>query len=414
MSVAAETVEVVALDAAGDGRDAAGGRHPGTLPGERLDGTGRVVRAAPERAAPPCPHAADCGGCTLQHASDAFVTAWKRERVVGALAAQGIEAPVEATLTVPARSRRRVALGARRTKSGATIGYRVQGSERIVPVAVCPVATPAIEAAIPRLVPLVERLASRKGTLRLTLAEAPAGLDLAVEGARRPPESPRERARHDGDLAMLAHDLGLARLAVDGEVVVMREPPVQPVGPARVLPPPGGFLQPTAEGARWLAAMVVEAVEASPVAPRRVADLFAGIGTFALPLARRARVAAFELDDAAVAAMTRGWREAAATAGLHRLDAGRRDLWRRPLTAEELSRFDAVVLDPPFAGAEAQARAIAASGVASVVSVSCNPASFARDARLMVEGGYRLERVRPVDQFRWSGHVEVVGVLRWG
>ncbi|MEM6488379.1 MAG: RsmD family RNA methyltransferase [Pseudomonadota bacterium] len=273
-----------------------------------------------------------------------------------------------------------------------------------MPVERCPVAVPAIEAALPRLAPLVMALASRKGALRLTLTAAAAGLDLAVEGAK-PLDGPL-RAR----LPAMARAAGVVRLAVAGDTVVEAAPPTHRLGAARVLPPPGAFLQPTLEGAAALTAAVVEALAPSLGRGARVADLFAGIGTFALPLAGHAAVHAVEVDGGALAALDRGWRGAAGQ-GLSRITTERRNLMRRPLLADELAPFDAVVIDPPYAGAETQARALAASTVPRIASVSCNPASFARDAAILAAGGYRLAWVQPVDQFFWSAHVEVVGAF---
>ncbi|MEL6265123.1 MAG: class I SAM-dependent RNA methyltransferase, partial [Pseudomonadota bacterium] len=366
---------------------------------------------------------ATCGGCTLQHAAAPLVAAFKTERVASALAAQslaaqsltaqGLDAPVRPILTVPERSRRRIALGARRLRNGTLIGYRQRGSDQIVAVTDCPVATPALTAAIPRLAPLVTALASRKGMLRITLTEAEGGIDAAVEGAR-PPDGPTA-AR----LPAMAAEAGLARLAVlavtdgsgAGEITITHRPPAQTLGAARVVPPPGAFLQPTREGTAHLLDAIREAL--GPIdRARRIADLFAGCGTFALPLSAMAQVHAVELDGPSLEALAAGWRAAAPTAGLARLTTERRNLFRRPLVAEELRPFAAIVIDPPFAGAEAQMRALAASAVPRIAAVSCNPVSFARDAAILAAGGYVLDWVQPVDQFRWSGHVEIVAALR--
>ncbi|MEL6768683.1 MAG: class I SAM-dependent RNA methyltransferase, partial [Pseudomonadota bacterium] len=206
---------------------------------------------------------------------------------------------------------------------------------------------------------------------------------------------------------------GLARLSVEGEPVVTRAAPVERLGRADVLLPPGGFLQPSAEGAAALTALVCDALDLDSLRPRRkglprVADLFAGIGTFALPLAERADVDAYELEAPALDALERGWRGAGLPG---RIGSHRRNLFHRPLVGPELEPYDAVAIDPPRAGARAQAAALAASGVARIASVSCSPATFARDAKLLVDGGYRLLWVAPVDQFRWSPHLELVGAF---
>ena len=375
---------------------------PFTLPGERVSGVVaegvlvslEVLEAAPERVAPPCRHFGTCGGCALQHASDGFLAAWKREVVLRALAARGLAAELPPVAVSPPRSRRRAVFAGRRTKKATLVGFHGRRSDQIVDVTECHLVRPELMAARPALAALVRSGASRSGALRLTVTASGSGLDVGVEGGK-----PLDAALR-GTLAGLAEEHDLARLAWDGEPVAVRRPPFQMMGRARVVPPPGAFLQATAEGEAALVAAVRETVGDAGW----VADLFAGCGTFALPLAERAEVHAVEGDAAMLAALDAGWRGAA---GLKRVTTEARDLFRRPLLAGELKRFEVVVLDPPRAGAEAQARALAGSGVARVAMVSCNPVSFARDAAILVDGGYRLERVQVVDQFRWSGHVEL-------
>jgi 23S rRNA (uracil1939-C5)-methyltransferase len=296
-------------------------------------------------------------------------------------------------LTSPPMSRRRAVFAGRRTRNAALVGFHARRSEVVVPVDGCRLVRPEILAARPALARLTGLVASRSAALRLTVTSGPAGLDVAGAGGR--PLDPALR----GALAADAEAADLARLTWDGETVALRRPPVQALGTAQVVPPPGAFLQATAEGEAALVAAVLEAVGGA----RRVADLFAGCGTFALPLAATAEVLAVEGDPAMVAALAAGWRQAP---GLRRVVAAARDLFRRPLLPPELKGLEAVVIDPPRAGAEAQTRALAASGVARVAAVSCDPASFARDARLLVDAGFRLDWVQPVDQFSWSGHVE--------
>ena len=253
--------------------------------------------------------------------------------------------------------------------------------------------TPAITAALPALARLTRVAASRTGTLALTVTDGPAGLDVDVTGA------------HDLDpdlrraLAAFAETEDLARLACGREAVATRRPPFQRMGDARVVPPPGAFLQATAEGERAL----VAAVRAAVGGARRVADLFAGCGTFTLPLSAGAEVLAVEGDAAMPAALAAAQRPP----GLRPVRTETRDLFRRPLLATDLAGFEGVVIDPPRAGAEAQSRELARSDVPVIAAVSCDPATFARDAAILAAGGYRLDWVQPVDQFRWSGHVEL-------
>jgi 23S rRNA (uracil1939-C5)-methyltransferase len=375
---------------------------PRCLPGETVEGevvgtrldAPRIVKPSSERVRAPCPHYKSCGGCALQHASDDFVSRWKQEIVRAALAARGITANPAGIETSSPRSRRRAVLSARRTKAGPLIGFHAPRSDAITRVPGCELLHPDLMKAIPALEALVETGASRKGALRLSVTLSQAGPDVSISGGK-----PLDRILAS-DLARIADEAGLARLTWDDETVALVAAPVQAFGNAMVTPPPGAFLQATAEGE---AALLREARRAvGPAA--RVLDLFAGCGTFALPLAEGSEVHAVEGDAAMLACLDAGWRGAA---GLKRVTTETRDLFRRPLVAEELNRFDAIVIDPPRAGAEAQMTEIAASNVSRVASVSCNPVTFARDSRLLLDAGYRLERLVVVDQFRWSTHVEI-------
>ncbi|WP_128255021.1 class I SAM-dependent RNA methyltransferase [Falsirhodobacter deserti] len=375
---------------------------PRVLPGEVVEGevTGdrmaapSIITPSADRVKAPCVHYRTCGGCSLQHASDDFVARWKREVVVTALAGQGLQAPVGEVQTSPARTRRRATLHGRRTKNGVLLGFHARGSDTLVAVPHCLLLTPSLKAAFPALEALVKLGGSRSTELALTVTDSLGGPDVAVKGGK-----PLEPLLH-GDLAALAEGFGLARLTWDDEVVALRTPPAQNFGPARVSSPSGAFLQATAEGEAALVAFVRASVRGA----KKVADLFAGSGTFALPLAQEAEVHAVEGDAAMTAALDRGWRDAQ---GLKRVTTEARDLFRRPLEADELKGFDAVVIDPPRAGAEAQVKALGRSNVPLVAMVSCNPVTFARDARILITAGYKLDAVAVVDQFRWSTHVEL-------
>jgi 23S rRNA (uracil1939-C5)-methyltransferase len=368
-------------------------RLPFALPGERWQigpGEPLLLEPSPERVAPPCRHFGACGGCALQHASDAFLAAWKAGTIARALLARGLEAPLRPTLTSPPRSRRRAVLAGRRTRKAVTLGFHARRSEALVDIAECHVLRPEIVAAKPALQRLAALGATRSAELRLTVTLGPAGLDVDAAGGRRLDAELASR------LAATAEAADLARLAWDGEPVALRRPPFQAFGSARVVPPPGAFLPATAHGEAALLAAVREATAGAT----RIVDLFAGCGTFALPLAAAAEVRAVEADAAMLAALAAGWRQAP---GLRRVETEARDLFRRPLVAAELARFDAAVIDPPRAGAEAQTRELARSRLARIAAVSCDPATFARDASLLAAAGFRLDWVQPVDQFRWSG-----------
>ena len=385
----------------GDGVAAGPVYLPLTLPGETVEadlagdrGTNiRILTPSPDRVSPPCRHFRSCGGCSVQHATEGLVAQWKQNQVRAALAAQGLVAPIAALHTSPPASRRRAVLAGRRTKAGHIVGFHGRGSGTLTEIPDCRLLRPELIAALPALGAVVALAASRKSELALALTLTETGLDLEIAEAK--PFDPRS-------LPQLLMALGpdFARLTWNGEVVAEPRVPLVRLGSALVPLPPGAFLQATAEGE----AALVAAVRATVGPARRIADLFAGLGTFALPLAETAAVRAVEADAAMLAALDRGWRD---TPGLRRVETERRDLFRRPLDAAELKDFDAVVLDPPRAGAEAQVAALATSAVPVIAYASCNPASFARDARVLVAAGYRLDRIEVIDQFRWSPHVEL-------
>jgi 23S rRNA (uracil1939-C5)-methyltransferase len=379
---------------------------PRTLPGEVVEGeisqgrmvAPRIVTPSAERIAAPCKHYKTCGGCALQHAREGFVTAWKEGVIRQALAAQGLDAEFRAPHVSPLHSRRRATFSGRRLKKGALVGFHARASDTVTPVPDCLILRPELTAALPMLEDLVTLAGSRKGEMALSLTVSEVGLDLSVTSGK-PLDGPLQAT-----LGQWAGMNGLARLAWEGEVIAQAAPPVQSFGRAKVASPPGAFLQATADAQAALQAAVAKAVGDAP----RIADLFAGCGTFALPLAEQAEVHAVESVAQMLAALDHGWRHAA---GLKRVTHETRDLFRNPLLPEDLARFDAVVIDPPRAGAEAQARALAESNVSCIAAVSCNPVTFARDAKILCDGGYRLQWVQMVDQFRFSPHVELAAAF---
>ena len=376
---------------------------PLALPGEVVEGTPqgqqladmRVITPSPSRVAPPCRHFKSCGGCQLQHASDAFVAEWKVDVVRRALQAQAIEAQFLPIHTSPPRSRRRMGISARRTKKGALAGFHGRASGVIVEIPECQLIDPALQPAFDVAQRLAVLGASRKAELAVQATLTRHGLDLAATGGK-PLDGPLRVA-----LAQLAKQCKLARLSWDGEVVATRLPPLQRMGPANVAPPPGAFLQATAAGEQALVHAVSDMVQGAA----RVADLFSGCGTFALPLAQTAAVHAVEGDAEMLKALDRAWRE---TPGLKRITTEARDLFRRPLMPDELRGVDAVVIDPPRAGAQAQVAQLALASIGKIAFVSCNPVTFARDAKLLLDAGWRLGPVQVIDQFRWSAHIELV------
>ncbi|MDR7036274.1 23S rRNA (uracil1939-C5)-methyltransferase [Methylobacterium sp. BE186] len=403
-----ETVAIRHLGARGDGIAEDGTPVPGALPGERVAVRRAGPRAelvavetpSPDRIAPFCPYFERCGGCAVQHLAPAAYAAWKRGLVAGALAQAGLAVEPEPLRDASAPGRRRITLHVRHVEGQAEAGLMAARSHALVAIDHCPITVPALHRAPEIARRLSAPLGHGRKPLDVAVTATRAGLDVDIRG--HGPVSEGVRAV----LVRLADELDLARLALHGDVVVERRPPaIGSGGPSRV-PPPGGFLQATESGEAILSEIVVESLAGRP---KRVADLFAGSGPFSLALARRAEVHALEGDAASLASLDRAAR---AATGLRRISHERRDLFRRPLLAHEADAYDAVVLDPPRAGAQAQAAQLAQSRTPQVIMVSCDPGTFARDAATLVAGGYALERITPVDQFAWSPHVELVGVFR--
>ena len=411
-----ETLTIARVGAQGDGiaETPAGPVFvPLTLPGETVRGEVRegrleaveILTPSPERIAPVSPHYGDCGGCSLQHWAAAPYLEWKREQVRLALAREGIEAEIEPTVATPPGSRRRLALHARRGADGrAILGFKARRSWRLVEVTECPIADPRLVAAFPALARVAEPfLEHPKSAPTLHVTATLTGLDVDVTGVERRTGGLSRDAQMRAIAAAAAADL--ARLSLAGDALVMARQPMVAFGAATVPLPPGGFLQasPPAE-----AAMVERAVAAVKGA-RKVADLFCGAGAFTFPLATIAPVLAADGAAPAIAALRAG---IGPPRGLKPIEAQARDLFRRPLAPYDLRGCDAVVLDPPRAGALEQTRQLPGTKATTVVYVSCNPTSFARDARVLTDAGFRLERVTPIDQFLWSAHVELVSVFR--
>jgi 23S rRNA (uracil1939-C5)-methyltransferase len=406
----AETVTITGLGHSGDGiAESDAGRIfvPYTLPGETVEiereGDGRarlqrIVTPSADRVAPLCPNFTHCGTCALEHMARPAYLAWKREQVVAAFAQRGIDAHVEPTVAVEPGSRRRAIFSAIRAAKGTILGFHARGSDEIIPVSTCAVLHPGIVAGLP----LINRIAGvalpRWKEARVTVLLADNGLDVAITGAGKPTREMLDK------LGAFGADPDLARLTIDNLEVLRARQPQFAAGPAMLLPTPGGFTQAAKSAEDALASVVLTHVDdAQPVA-----DLFAGIGTFTFRLAAKAPVTAVEGDAALVGAIEQA---ANAARGLRKVTARKRDLFANPLAPMELDKFRAVVFDPPAAGAKAQAEMLAKSKVAKVVAVSCNPATLARDARILIDGGYTLTRVLPVDQFLFSAEIEAVATF---
>jgi len=362
-----------------------------------------ILAPSNDRVTPPCPHFGACGGCAVQHWRHEPYLAWKAEQIRCALGHEGIEAQFAAGFAAPPASRRRLALHARRGKGGVVIGFKARRSWDLVPIEVCPISDPRLVAAFPALrrlaAPFLEHPKSAP-TLHVTWTAT--GLDVDVTGVERRSGGLSADARVRAAQAAASADM--ARVSLAGEIIYQARLPMVRFGKAVVALPPGGFLQAVAAAEAEMARIAVEAVAGA----NKVADLYCGTGAFTFRLAEAASVHAADSFPGAVEAL----KSAIATApGLKAITAEARDLVRRPVLAPEFKKIEAVVFDPPRAGALEQTREIALSKVGKVVAVSCNPATFARDARALIDAGFALDRVHPIDQFLWSPHVELVGVF---
>jgi 23S rRNA (uracil1939-C5)-methyltransferase len=397
----------VALTLPGDrARVKVTGEQAGALRGELLE----LIEAGPDRCAAPCPHFGPCGGCGLQHLEDRAYAAWKRGQALRALERRGLDASIVGEMVrIAPGTRRRAVLSAQRGGTspegqGLSLGFYGRDSHRVEDLRSCLILTPGLLALIPALRAALEPLVGDDERWGLVVSETETGVDLCLQTRRAPELRDREA------LADLAETSDLARVswqdgAGEPEPIVVRRAPVVTFGEVAVTPPPGGFLQPSRAGEEALSGLVLSHV---PGGAARIADLYCGCGTFTFRLSGQAAVSAVEGDGLALEAL----QAAARRAGLaDRVSAEQRDLARRPLAVDELDPFDCVVFDPPRAGAKAQAEKLAQSRVPRVIAVSCNPATFARDARILVDGGYRLTALVPVDQFPWSGHLELVACL---
>ena len=387
------TEQVVRIAARGDGVTASGRHAPFGVPGDTLLDDGTIARG-PHHQQPPCRHFPECGGCQLQHVDDDAYRDYLVSRVVTALAQHGLATEIRDPHLSPPRTRRRASLRALKVGQGAVIGFNAAKSNRIVDMRECHILRPELFDLIAPLRSLLGGLLPQRRTAEVQLTLVDQGVDLMLKGVE-----PEGYEAMEG-LTAFCERHRLARLSIDRglgpEALYEPVPATITLSGIPVGFPVGGFLQATEDGEEALVSIVREAVQEA----EHIADLFAGLGTFTLALP--GKVYAAEASRDAILALKRAAPNAAVE---------HRDLYRRPLDVGDLKTFDAVVLDPPRAGAEEQVKALAASDVARIAYVSCNPATFARDAKILTDGDYRVGWVRPVGQFRWSTHVELAAAF---
>jgi len=406
-------IEITELGGHGDGIGEVEGERvfvPFALPGETVRATlvgnrasiDEVTKPSPNRIDPLCHHFTHCGGCAVQHLGGDAYRSWKTGIVETALANKGLAAAMDELLDAHGDGRRRVTLHVQFDKGRVEAGFMRARSHNLFDLDHCPVLVPALSGAADIVRALAVPFKAKGGQLDVGITATESGLDCDIRLAKAHKELDMDARM---DIANLATDLDIARVTVSGDIIVERRPPVITIGPGRVVPPPGVFLQATQAGEEALAGFVMEHAQGA----RKVADLFCGVGPFALRLASTRSVLAVDADEDQITALSKAVRYCQ---GLKPITPEVRDLFHNPYRSDELSKFDCVVFDPPRAGAQAQAREIAQSEVPVVIGVSCDPASFARDARILCDGGYRLERITPVDQFKYTRHVELVAVFR--
>ncbi len=376
---------------------------PFALPGELATGDlangicndVRILEPVSDRVKAQCRHFKKCGGCILQHANDALLADWKVRLVQDTLSLNHIEATFRPIHVSPPHSRRRAVFSAHRTKKSAEVGFHMRNSDILIDLLECPLMHPQIMQGLDAFREIAKTGCSRKDEIRIGATVTENGLDVDIVDAKQLEPKQTEA------MAIFAAKHGFARISWNGEVLAQIKPPIQKFGTAHVIPPNGAFLQATQEGEKTLVSASLETLQGC----KRVLDLFSGSGTFSLPLAQHSEVHAVESQPEMLAALTDGWRQAVGTKDV---TTEVRDLFYRPLLLDELKLFDGVVIDPPRAGALEQVRILAQSNIGKISFVSCNPATFARDAKILINGGYTLDWVQVVDQFRWSAHVELV------
>jgi len=380
---------------------------PFTLPGEIVsvveNGNKALLmelkKPSSERVTPPCTYFGECGGCSLQHWQQKAYQLWKTNLVLKILAARGLTCERPSFIQCAPRERRRITLAARATKDGQVVGFHQFHTHNVVSIESCTIAKPEIVAQFAAIRKLAAIFANTSKSFHITVTLCDNGIDLAFFDCSHPDEDQRRK------LTSEALKFGFIRVTVNAELIVETQKPTVRFGRVSVEIPSGGFLQATVVSEHAMAELVLEGLNKSKTA----ADLFCGSGSFTFRMAEKMKVFAVEGDPFALNALERSARRN--IEGLKPIQTQHRDLFSRPLSKKELETFDGLIFDPPRAGAEQQTREIAKSNITQLVAVSCNPVTLARDLRILVDGGYKLDRIYLIDQFLWSSHCEVVAHL---
>jgi 23S rRNA (uracil1939-C5)-methyltransferase len=377
---------------------------PFALPGERWmiggDAPAERLSVSADRAQPICQHFTTCGGCSAQHMAPALYAAWKRSSISLAFAHRGLDVDVQPLTAIRPRSRRRAFMGIERGDRDVRVGFREEGEHTLVDINECPVLDPVIVAALPVLKDMALIAMPSRSNGRLIITKLDHGLDVSFDNGVKVLK-PEARQK----LAEMCKQAGIIRLIVSQDPIAEHATPTLTIGGVAIAPPQSIFLQAVPEAEALLIDLVTAAL---PAKAKRIADLFCGIGTFTLPLARKVKVLAVDSEKRALDALQFALNHAS---GLKPVDVLKRDLFREPLSARELDGVDAVVIDPPRAGAAEQCMRIAKSKVKTVIAVSCAPATLARDARTLIDAGFKIGPVTPIDQFLYTPHTEAFTVF---
>ncbi len=405
-----DTVTISRIGHQGDGIGEINGKAvfvPYSIESEELVVTGSnarkqivtIAKASPHRIEPFCQYFGQCGGCLLQHVEHQRYLDWKQEILLEAFNREGLTIDPLAMRSYEKTNRRKAVLTARKHAAGVILGFSERGSNDLIDIQNCPILIPELNAVLDKVRDLAKVIGLDKGEIRINLLHCINGIDLSMTF--------KGKVNDALIRAVISHTAARAfiRLTLNGEIVFESQKPVLKIGTAQVTPPPNSFVQAVTTAEHDMADLVVDHLSKC----KKTADLFSGFGTFALRLAEKSLVYAAESNEAALAAMDRAWRE---TGGkLKTITHEKRDLFRRPMNVKDLKYFDGAVFDPPRAGAEAQARELAKSPVRKIAAVSCNPQTLARDVKLLVDGGFKIKSVTPIDQFAYTPHLEAVVLL---
>jgi 23S rRNA (uracil1939-C5)-methyltransferase len=390
---------ILTLNSRAEGVTADGTRVPRALPGEEIalgkENKFKIILPSKDRITPVCAHYKGCGGCSMQHATQSFIKDWKSNVIKSCLSARGLETIIKPILTSKTNSRRRVTLHGMKTKKSVTVGFFKRNTHELISTPSCELVNPEILSAFSLFEEITLIGATRKSIIEISVTVSKEGLDLNILNGKKLDNQSIMK------ITGLCERFNIARITWNEDLLANFLNPTIVFQGIAITPPPNAFLQATEQGQEILITNAMLSVFDSD----KVIDLFSGCGTFTLPAAKRSEVLAIDKTKSMLTAIDQAWRE---TTGLKKVTSRSQDLFKEPVGKEELNSFDAAIIDPPRVGAEAQSHELAKSHIKRISSVSCNPRTFSRDAKILVDSGFKLDWVQPIDQFLWSSHIELV------